>query len=76
MSWLTSIFCAHNFRFARNFYGDEINARGGKRSLWWCDKCGKSQARAGLWPDSYHAGEGVATPSCGGDNTGFGPGAG
>lgn len=41
MKWVKRFFCAHHFEWIRNIYGDEINAVGGKRSLWRCVKCGK-----------------------------------
>lgn len=41
MTYLRMNFCRHDLVFVRNFYGDEINARGGKRSLWRCRHCGK-----------------------------------
>lgn len=49
MNWLISLFCRHDFVFVRNFYGDEINSWGGKRSLWRCCKCGRIQARGNLF---------------------------
>lgn len=33
--------CRHDYQIKRSFYGDEINAHNGKRSLWVCKKCGK-----------------------------------
>ena len=48
MNWLKSLFCSHRFEFVRNIYGDEINGWGGKRSIWRCAKCGKSQPRNAL----------------------------
>ena len=41
MKWIKSLFCEHEYEFARNIYGDEINACGGYRSIWKCKKCGK-----------------------------------
>lgn len=45
MNWfrkfIQKIGCKHDYIFIRNIYGDEINQRGGNRSLWQCMKCGK-----------------------------------
>lgn len=43
MNWLRRLFCRHqgsNHAFVRNLYGDQINAWGGKRSVWRCARCG------------------------------------
>lgn len=32
--------CKHVWMWNRNIHGDEINARDGKRSEWFCMKCG------------------------------------
>lgn len=48
MNIIRSWFCNHSFRFHRNIYGDEILERGYKRSIWWCEKCGKLQLRDDL----------------------------
>lgn len=41
MKWLKRLFCNHNFTHIRNIYGDEIQERGWKRSVWKCSKCMK-----------------------------------
>ena len=51
MNWIERFFCAHRYEWSRNIYGDEINACGGKRSVWLCTKCGKCQDRK----DFHHA---------------------
>jgi hypothetical protein len=51
MNWIKQFFCAHRYEWARNIYGDEINACGGKRSVWLCTKCGNRQDRK----DFHHA---------------------
>lgn len=38
---IKQLFCKHEYHFARNIYGDEINYFGGYRSEWKCKKCGK-----------------------------------
>lgn len=48
MNWLRRVFCKHDWKFVRNIYGDEIIARGYKRSEWVCSKCGKFRYRAAL----------------------------
>jgi hypothetical protein len=40
--WLNG---GHGYQWVRNVYGDEINIRGGKRSLWRCWWCGWLQFR-------------------------------
>jgi hypothetical protein len=35
----------HWLSHVRNIYGDEINYRGGKRSVWKCDNCGAIKLR-------------------------------
>ena len=45
MKWLKEIWCGfitgHSGRvWVRNIYGDEINLRDGKRSVWQCRRCG------------------------------------
>jgi hypothetical protein len=35
------LFCKHSYSHLRNIHGDEINYRGGKRSIFICKKCGK-----------------------------------
>ena len=43
------IFCEHHrTMFLRNFYGDEINLFGGKRSVWFCESCGKQMLKEQL----------------------------
>lgn len=42
-TFLKSMFCDHKgwaHVFLRNIYGDEINHRNGKRSMWSCTHCG------------------------------------
>lgn len=40
MNFLKRLFCRHrNLQFVRNISGDEINDRGGARSLWRCADC-------------------------------------
>ena len=41
------LFCRHDWQFARNFYGDEINLMNG-RSWWVCYKCGAGSVRREL----------------------------
>ena len=50
MKLFKSLFCKHDYKFVRNIYGDEINHRGGKRSLWQCKKCGNLEYRDYLEP--------------------------
>jgi hypothetical protein len=45
MNILKRLFCKHEFEWQHNIYGDEINYCGGKRSIWKCKKCGKTQYR-------------------------------
>ena len=45
MNWIKQLFCAHNFEFVRNVYGDEIMSLGWKRSVWRCTKCSKLEDR-------------------------------
>ena len=45
MNWIKQLFCAHNFEFVRNVYGDEIMLLGWKRSVWRCTKCSKLEDR-------------------------------
>jgi hypothetical protein len=45
MKWLRKFFCAHDYRWQRNIFGDEINHSGGARSIWKCCKCKKFQFR-------------------------------
>lgn len=33
--------CNHEYVFVRNIHGDEIIAKGWKRSIWRCQLCGK-----------------------------------
>ena len=35
------LICSHEYVHIRNIYGDEINYVNGKRSEWYCEKCGK-----------------------------------
>lgn len=53
MNWLRKIIqrfcCAHEYVFVQNIYGDEINRRGGYRSLWQCIKCGKKIYKENLY---------------------------
>jgi len=42
---LRRLLCEHRYYWWRNIYGDEINTCGGKRSLWVCYKCDKTQLR-------------------------------
>ena len=50
MNWFKGLFkkCEHEYEFVRNIYGDEINYRGGYRSIWKCKKCGKIEYREHL----------------------------
>lgn len=41
ISFLSRVFCKHEFAWYRNIHGDEINLAGGMRSWWTCRKCGK-----------------------------------
>ena len=41
------LFCCHDWQFARNIYGDEINLMNG-RSWWVCNKCGAGSVRREL----------------------------
>jgi hypothetical protein len=41
-------FCEHDMQWVRNIYGDEINYTNGKRSMWKCNKCDKTEYRRGL----------------------------
>lgn len=50
MNLFKSLFCKHDYKFIRNIYGDEINHRCGKRSLWQCEKCGNLEYRDYLEP--------------------------
>jgi len=45
MNWFKRFFCEHHFEFVRNIYGDEIIDRGWKRSIWQCNRCGKTEDR-------------------------------
>ena len=38
---LKRLCCNHEYIHIRNIYGDEINYVNGKRSEWFCEKCGK-----------------------------------
>jgi hypothetical protein len=38
--FLRQLLCRHTLVFARNLYGDQINAHGGQRSQWYCARCG------------------------------------
>jgi len=42
---IKQMLCRHEFRFLRNIYGDEINQYDGKRSIWVCLHCHKSEYR-------------------------------
>lgn len=44
---LNTLFCKHDYQWARDIYGEEINVRSGKRSEWVCSKCGQCQYRSG-----------------------------
>jgi hypothetical protein len=48
---IKQLFCKHEYYFARNIYGDEINYCGGYRSLWRCKKCNKLQWRESLYKE-------------------------
>lgn len=48
MNFFKRLFCRHHFAHVRNLYGDQIVAWGYKRSVWRCDKCGKSEGRDAL----------------------------
>lgn len=48
---LKRLFCDHKYVWVRNIYGDEINAAGGRRSWWRCEKCGKCVLRDHLFRD-------------------------
>lgn len=45
MNFIKRLFCAHDWQFVRNIYGDEIYEFGGDRSVWRCSKCGKVESR-------------------------------
>ncbi len=49
MTFLGRLFCKHEYVFVRNIYGDEINAKGGMRSVWRCKKCGCIQYGRSLY---------------------------
>ena len=51
MNIIKQLFCKHEYEFVRNIYGDEINHRDGKRSIWKCNKCGKYQYREFLYKE-------------------------
>ena len=54
LTFILRLLCWHRrseFEFVRNIYGDEINACGGKRSVWRCPKCGNRQDRDDLHDD-------------------------
>lgn len=52
MGFFKKLFCGHSvLEFVRNIYGDEIIARGWKRSIWRCGKCGATVAK-----DDLHSG--------------------
>lgn len=57
MRWLANyiqkMFCSHWYRFERNIYGDEINACGGKRSLYRCCRCGKGMLEDTLYRNDW-----------------------
>jgi hypothetical protein len=41
LAWILRRLCDHDtLLWVRNIYGDEINACGGKRSIWRCWHCG------------------------------------
>lgn len=40
-SFIKRLFCAHDFIFVRNIYGDEILEHGYNRSVWKCKHCGR-----------------------------------
>jgi hypothetical protein len=48
MGFVRQLFCRHRWTWVRNIHGDEINLRGGKRSVWWCHKCHKEEFREQL----------------------------
>jgi hypothetical protein len=52
MNFLKRMFCNHDFKFVRNIYGDEIIECGWKRSVWICQKCGKTALREEFVPPS------------------------
>lgn len=52
IGFIKRLICKHEWKFCRNIYGDEINAAGGKRSLWRCAKCGKFKLMEALYRDS------------------------
>lgn len=58
------LLCQHRWWWDHNIYGDEINAMGGKRSIWKCHLCGKTKAKPYLmcstevgdydnWPEGW-----------------------
>lgn len=50
---LSMLFCSHrHIEFVRNIHGDEINERGGKRSLWNCLNCKTSVAKGYLYDNA------------------------
>lgn len=54
LAFLKGLFCAHDFVFLRNLYGDQINDWSTTvlvRSVWRCSKCGKLQGRGELHDD-------------------------
>jgi len=48
IDFIKYLFCRHDWRFARNIYGDEIIFMNGKRSEWHCLKCRGQQFRNAL----------------------------
>lgn len=63
--FIKRLFCAHDFIFVRNIYGDEILEHGYKRSVWKCKHCGRvkyTNLTEDEWvPKSEDSGE-VPTP--------------
>ncbi len=52
MGFLRRLFCKHDYEWASNVYGEEINMMGGKRSWWRCKRCGKYQLRDHLYEEA------------------------
>jgi hypothetical protein len=51
IAFLKRLLCAHHYRWFDNIYGDEINAAGGMRSWWRCERCGHWALSGRLMPD-------------------------
>lgn len=52
IAFIKRLFCPHEYVWVRNIYGDEINAAGGRRSWWRCEKCGKYVLRDHLFHEN------------------------